>query len=119
MKKTKRTDKKASKAKLSSPKRKAVKNSYLSKVKRTIEQRKRYPKAAKRLKQKGVVTIRFTIMKNGKIKNLMIVKRSKYKRLDRSAINTVRKIVSFEPIPRELNEKSMTVTVPIKYEILS
>jgi len=117
--KSKKVAKRPPKTQLSSSKRKAVKNSYLSKVKRTIEQRKSYPKAAKRLKQEGVVTIRFTILRNGKIKNLAVLKKSKYRKLDKAAIKTVRKIISFEPIPRELNERSMVITVPVKYEILS
>lgn len=118
-KKPEKIAKRSSKAQLSSPKRKRIKNSYLSKVKRTIEQRKRYPKAAKRLKQEGSVTVRFTILGNGRIKNITLLAGSKYKKLNRAAIKTIERIVSFGPIPKELNEKSMVVTLPIKYEILS
>ena len=119
VKKPKKIAKKSSKAQLSSPKRKRIKNSYLSKVKRTIEQCKRYPKAAKRLKQEGSVTVRFTILRNGRIKNITLLAGSKYKKLNRAAIKTIERIISFGPIPKELNEKSMVVTLPIKYEILS
>jgi len=52
--KPKRVAKMSSKAQLSSPKQKAIKDHYLSKVRRMIEQRKKYPHAAKRLRQQGV-----------------------------------------------------------------
>ena len=102
----------------SSPQTKAAKRHYLQKVKMTIERNKSYPRTAKRMRQEGSVTVRFEIMQNGKIRNIRIVSRSRHKRLDKAATGMLRKIAAFDPIPRELNKRSMTITVPINYQII-
>lgn len=95
----------------------ALENEYLTKIKETIEQNKRYPKIAKKLNQMGKVHICFEILKDGKIKNARIVKNSDFERLDDAAIEILSKIESFEPIPEKLNKNSWEITVPIVYQI--
>lgn len=101
--------------KLSATKVRRVKASYKASVKALIEARKYYPKQAKRLKQQGVVTVRFTILANGKITNIKVIGNAKYKRLNQGAIETLKKIGKFSPIPKELGMKRMELDVPIEY----
>lgn len=96
-----------------------IKNKYLSKVKRLINQKKRYPKGAKRLGQEGIVKIKFTILASGKIINIMIVKKSKFSKLNKAGVKLLTKIGVFDKIPKELGESKITITVPIKYQILN
>ena len=117
--KPKKVAKVASKAQLSSPKRKAIKNSYLAKVRRTIEQRKKYPKAAKRLRQEGVVKVHFTIGKNGAIRDVRLAGKCSYSKLNKAAIKILKRIGAFAPIPKELNERYLSLVVPVRYKILN
>lgn len=109
--------KKPSRMQRSAPKSKAIKNAYLAKVRRTIERRKKYPKAAKRMRQQGTAYIKFTISSNGSIKHVKLSKSCPYAKLNKAALNILKKIGSFGPIPKELGKKYLTLTVPIKYKI--
>ncbi|WP_294959330.1 energy transducer TonB [Sulfurovum sp.] len=126
--KKKRTRKKVAKKKVlksvprqkrSSPKQKAIKNHYLAKVRSTIEHRKKYPRSAKRLRQQGVVSIRFTIYKDGHIGAIALMKKSSYTKLNQAAINILKRIGAFAPIPKELAKSTLSLTVPIRYKILN
>ena len=117
--KAKKAAKQRSKSQLSSPKRKAIKNAYLAKVRRTIEQCKKYPKAAKRMRQEGVVKVHFTIGKNGGIRNIRLVGKCPYAKLNKAAMKILQEIASFAPIPKELDERYLSLTVPVRYKILN
>lgn len=104
--------------KKSSPNLKALKNRYLAKIRLIIEKHKKYPRIAQRMHQEGIVKVRFTIDKNGKIKNIMLVKKCSYSRLNKAGISTLKKIGRFKPIPKELHKSFLTLTVPIKYKII-
>lgn len=118
IKKPKKIVKQTSKLQRSSPKRKAIKNSYLAKVRKTIEQHKKYPKMAKRMKQQGVVYVKFTINKDGSLRHISLAKKCPYKKLNDAAINTLKRIGAFAPIPKELNKRYLSLTVPINYKII-
>ncbi|BAK72709.1 energy transducer TonB [Arcobacter sp. L] len=95
----------------------ALENEYLAKIRMLIEKNKIYPKSAKRLNQMGKVHVCFVVSKNGQIKNVRIVKKSSFEKLDEAAIEILTKISNFEPIPDKLNKNSWEITVPIVYQI--
>lgn len=95
----------------------ALEDEYLSKLRYLIEKNKIYPRSAKRLRQTGKVVISFVITKNGHIKNANILNGSKYKRLNKAAIEILDKINKFDAIPEKLNKDSWKISVPIVYEI--
>lgn len=117
--KKKKVLKKRTARQASSPQQKSIKNAYLSKIRRSIERRKKYPKSAKRAKQQGTVRVRFTINANGSIRNISLVGGTPYAKLNKAAFKILRRIGSFAPIPKELGKRSLTVTVPIRYKILN
>ncbi len=117
--KPKKVAKQTSKAQRSSPKQKSIKNHYLAKVRKMIEQRKKYPKAAKRMRQEGVVKVKFTIGKNGVIRNIRLAGKCSYMKLNKAAMKILKKIRAFAPIPKELSERYLSLTVPIRYKILN
>ena len=116
-KKRRKIAKTQSKTQRSAPKQKAIKNAYLAKVRSIIEQRKKYPKSAKRMKQQGTAYIKFTISSNGKISHISLSKKCSFSKLNKAALNILKKIGAFTPIPKELNETYLSLTVPIKYKI--
>lgn len=117
--KKKKVLKKRTARQASSPQQKSIENAYLSKVRRSIERRKKYPKSAKRAKQQGTVRVRFTINANGSIRNISLVGGTPYAKLNKAALKILRRIGSFAPIPKKLGKRSLTVTVPIRYKILN
>lgn len=65
----------------------------------------------------GKVHVCFVVSKDGQIKNVRIVKKSSFEKLDEAAIEILTKISNFEPIPEKLNKNSWEITVPIVYQI--
>ena len=101
------------------PLKNVIKNEYLSKIKSHIEKYKKYPRRAKRLNQQGKVVVSFKIEKNGQIKDIEIKSRCPFKKLNIAAINILKEIAQFDPIPNELNKNSWDIEVPISYSIIN
>jgi len=102
-------------SRLSASKAKVIKSQYIRKVKSTIERKKYYPKRAKRLKHEGTVKVRFTILKDGSIKNVTLAHSSRYKRLNSGALQTLKRIGKFPLIPKALHLNQWEIVVPIEY----
>ncbi|XOB62711.1 energy transducer TonB [Campylobacterota bacterium DY0563] len=94
-----------------------IENEYLSKLRALIEKNKSYPKRAKRLKQEGKVLISFEILKDGTIKKINLKDPSRFKRLNNAALDLLKKINRFQPIPKELEKSSWIIDIPISYNI--
>ncbi|MDK2084202.1 TonB family protein [Aliarcobacter butzleri] len=94
-----------------------IKKQYLAKVRATIEKNKIYPKAAKRLNQTGKVNVNFDILKNGEIRNVKVLGKSSFAKLDEASIELLIKISNFDEIPEELKKSVWNVTIPIDYSI--
>lgn len=110
---------KTKKAVVSDVTKNILKNEYLTRIKSHIEKYKKYPKRAKRLKQQGNVIVRFEIKKNGQIHSVNIKSKCPYKRLNTAALNLLKEIAKFDPIPDELNKNSWAIEVPISYSIIN
>lgn len=95
-----------------------IKNKYLNKLRNLIEDKKIYPNSAKRLKQQGRVIVSFLITKEGNFKNISLKDSSKYKKLNRAALELLNNISKFEPIPDELGKNKWVIEIPINYKIL-
>ncbi|MDN5052620.1 energy transducer TonB [Aliarcobacter butzleri] len=95
----------------------SIEAKYLAKVRATIEKNKIYPKAAKRLNQTGKVNVNFDILKNGEIKNVKVLGKSSFEKLDEASIELLIKISNFDEIPEELKKSVWNVTIPIDYSI--
>ena len=71
------------------------------------------------MKQQGTAYVKFTISSNGKIRHIGLAKKCPFSKLNKAALNILKKIGAFAPIPKELNETYLSLTVPIKYKILN
>lgn len=103
---------------LSAMARADLRSMFLGDLRARIEANKTYPIMSRRLGQTGIVEVAFTLTSDGHIINARIVSPSRYERLNESALEAVKKITRFKPIPTELNEEKMDVTVPVKFAIL-
>ena len=92
-----------------------IKDVYIAEIRSKIEANKSYPLVSRRMGQTGIVIVAFTLLKDGSIMDLHVHKSSQFERLDASAVDAVRKVGRFNPIPHELRESQLDITVPVKF----
>lgn len=91
-----------------------IKMSYEQYLMSYIAKYKTYPRIAERLKQQGMVYPKIRITKDGKLKDVVISKSSGFSSLDQGAINLIKSLAPFKPLPENLEEE-YTITIPIEY----
>ncbi|MDD2358023.1 MAG: energy transducer TonB [Thiovulaceae bacterium] len=96
---------------------KNIKSKYLGALYQSIDKLKVYPKNAKRLGQSGTAKVTFTVLADGTITNISINGGSGFEMLDDAAKKILITLAKTAPIPKELKEESMTITVPVVYTI--
>lgn len=90
---------------------------YKAELRTMINKNKSYPPMSRRLGQTGIVVVGFTLLEDGHIIDVKIVKPSPFERLNDSAVEAVKKVERFKPLPKE-TEGKMVITVPIKFSII-
>lgn len=93
----------------------SVMDVYKAELRATIDKNKYYPTMSRRLGQTGTVVIAFTLLEDGNIVDIRIEKPSQYERLNVSALDAVKKVERFKPIPKEVGEIRMDIKVPVKF----
>lgn len=88
---------------------------YQTELRGEIEKNKFYPPVSRRLGHTGLVIVAFTLLEDGNIIDVRIDRPSDYERLNDSALEAVKKIGKFKPIPKELGESQMSIRVPVKF----
>lgn len=94
---------------------KEAKNEYLAHIRQTIDERKIYPKNAKKLGQTGTAEVTFTILSDGTITAISLSGSSGFALLDNAALQILTQLVKVKPIPKELTKTSWEITIPIEY----
>lgn len=90
-------------------------NQYKEELRAMIEKNKYYPAMSRRLGQTGTVVVAFTLLKDGHIIDVRIDRPSRFESLNNSALDAVKKVERFRPIPEELGETKMDIKVPLKF----
>jgi protein TonB len=90
--------------------------SYLGHLRSKIGAVWEYPPAAREQGLNGVVTVRFTIARNGNLKALTIKKKSPHLLLDNEALRTIRAAAPFLPFPPEFSIEKLHVLASFEYE---
>jgi len=90
---------------------------YLAALRARIERKKYYPRVSQRRAEEGKVIVSFVIRKNGEFTDLAVVESSGIDRLDDAALETLRRITPFKPIPAALGRKRWALSVPISYNL--
>lgn len=93
----------------------SVMDAYKAELRATIDKNKYYPTMSRRLGQTGTVVIAFTLLEDGNIVDIRIEKPSLYERLNVSALDAVKKVERFKPIPKEVGEIRMDIKVPVNF----
>ncbi len=91
---------------------------YMAALRKAIEAQKHYPKRARRLKREGDVIIDFIIYRNGKINHIQVQQSSGTQILDNAAVNAIKRLGQFKPIPPEIPRDSWALEIPITYALM-
>lgn len=92
-----------------------IRSLYKAQLRSKIEENKYYPPISRRLGQQGTVVVAFTLLKDGHIIDVKVETACPYERLNASALDAVKKVKRFMPIPNELGENRMDFKVPLKF----
>lgn len=94
-----------------------LKNQYLHALRAKINENKHYPKISKRLKEQGVATISFRVLKTGNFINIKVLKTSSKKRLDKAALEAISDTNSFMPFDKKIKASYMDIIIPIEFKL--
>lgn len=90
---------------------------YFALVSAHLNRRKTYPAEARQARQQGVVTVRFTVDRNGGVSGVSIKRSSGHELLDRATLDLLQRVA---PLPRMLGSMqrdTVTLSLPIDYSL--
>lgn len=90
--------------------------SYVQQLKLYLEQNKRYPRTALRLRQSGTVKIRLKIKTDGEFGEVEVISPSPFKILNNAAVDLLKGLGRFKPLPEKLDNDEEFV-IPIAYQL--
>lgn len=91
--------------------------SYQTALAEAIEREKFYPALARRLNQQGIIRVGFTVLADGRITNIHLLEPSAATALNQGAIEAIKRVGQFKPIPSELGMSSMEFSIGLIYKL--
>jgi TonB family protein len=91
--------------------------SYLDRLRQRLEKVKRYPLLARRRGQVGTATLHIAIDRSGRPASVRIQGSSGSQLLDDEAAEMVTRAAPFEPLPSEVSDDVLQVTVPVRFDV--
>lgn len=95
----------------------AKKADYYVTLSRHLNRKKKYPRAAKKAREEGIVKVRFTVSRNGSVSNVSVKKSSGYELLDSETIALLQRAAPLPRMPKSMTRDSVTITLPIEYSL--
>lgn len=92
-----------------------AKSAYTSKIRQKLVRLLKYPPEAKAKRLSGVTTVNFTVNRQGAVISSRLVKSSGNEAFDREALAVLKRASPFSPMPEELSESTLSLTVPISF----
>ena len=92
-------------------------NDFLKAVRDRIKEVQRFPPRVRNLDDGTTTTVRFTLFKDGTIRNPVVTDSSGAKALDNAAITAVQNAVPYPPFPEEQEGNSLRLEIPIIFEL--
>lgn len=90
---------------------------YFALVSAHLNRRKVYPSEARKARQQGVVTVRFTVDRNGNVSNASIKRSSGHDILDQATLDLLRRVAPLPRMPSSMQRESITLSLPIDYSL--
>lgn len=99
------------------PRAKRQEADYFALVSAHLNRRKRYPAEAKKALQQGVVTVRFTVARDGSVSGIAIRRGSGHTLLDAATTELLARAAPLPRMPAAMARDSVTVSLPIEYSL--
>ena len=90
---------------------------YFSLVSAHLNRRKTYPVEARQARQQGVVTVRFTVDRNGGVSGTSIKRSSGHDVLDQATLALLQRVAPLPRMPATMQRDSVTLSLPIDYTL--
>lgn len=90
---------------------------YYALIAAHLNRRKSYPTEAKKARQEGVVTIRFTVNREGDVSAVSVKRSSGHALLDQVTIDLLRRVAPLPHMPASMARDSVTLSLPIDYSL--
>ena len=94
-----------------------LREAYLTDLIDAIHRYRFYPRKSRRRSEQGTVVVTFTLERNGDLTEITVKRSSGISRLDDAALETLRKLAAFRPIPAALRRDRWPMSVPIEYRL--
>ena len=99
------------------PKAKREEADHYSLLSAHLNRKKRYPSEAKKARQQGVVTVRFTVHADGRISGSSIRTSSGHDLLDQATLDLMERVAPLPRFPRSMTRDRVTISLPIDYSL--
>jgi periplasmic protein TonB len=93
------------------------KDRYYAELAAWLERHKRYPPQARKMRQEGIVRVRFVIDRSGKVISHRIETSSGHTALDHAASDLLRRASPMPAIPASMGRSRLEIVVPIAYRL--
>lgn len=90
---------------------------YFAMIAAHLNRKKSYPTEAKKARQQGVVTVRFTVDRNGDVSDISIKRSSGHELLDSATLDLLRRVAPLPKMPSSMSRDSVTISLPIDYAL--
>jgi protein TonB len=101
----------------SDPKARKQEMDYFALLAAHLNRKKSYPIEAKKARQEGIVTVRFTVDRDGQVSGLAIKRGSGHDILDRATLDLVQRVAPLPRMPAAMQRDSLTLALPIEYAL--
>lgn len=92
-------------------------DAYLAALHAALARAHHYPPRARRFGLTGTATVRFTITRDGRFTRIALAQGTGHELLDEAALDTVRQVGRFRPLPEGYSADGWTVSVPLVYRL--
>jgi protein TonB len=96
----------------------SIEQAYKSALQAEIARHRSYPHIARRLRQEGTAEVGFVVLADGRLVDIELVDSSGHALLDSAAVQAVREVHRFRPIPSELARERWNLSVPLNFRLL-
>jgi protein TonB len=90
---------------------------YQAQIRRKLVRYRKYPPSARREGLEGVATMAFTLNREGRVVSARLISSSGHPILDDEAQALIQRVNPLPPFPKELNQNTLDITVPIQFAL--
>jgi protein TonB len=94
-------------------------NRYFGEIMAWLSKHKRYPVELKKKKKQGVVTVEFSIDRNGYLLSARVKKGSDYPELDAAAMAMLSNASPLPAMPDWMDRQTLTLSIPVEYSLIT